>query len=121
MSEPWSIEADSTRPLEFEIAGESPHVFSYRFWYRLPAEKRWTKFAEGHTGVALPDRFTVGPLVPNSEVSYWIGVGGHGNSAYRVHISVRQDGTEVPGGVFRHDGTTTGEGGAVVQNQLLLG
>lgn len=115
-----AVDVDQAQPLHISVAGASPHTFAYRFWQQEPGETGWTKITEGHTADATPDECTTGPLAAGTAISYWIAVSGHPNSAYRVIITLSQNGAAVAGGIITHEGTTSASGGAVVQHQVAL-
>jgi len=115
-----AVDIDQALPLQLSVEAQSPHVFAYRFWYQVPGGTEWVKCGEGHTADNTPDSFSI-PVVPaGTTISYWLAAAGHPSTAYRVQVTMSQDGKPVGTGTMLYEGTTSASGGAVVQGQVAL-
>lgn len=107
-------------PLEINIAGQSPHVFAYRFWHQQPGATTWSMFFEGHTADVTPDFVSAGPFPDATRIAYWIGIAGKPKSVFKVAVMIGQNGAAVVGGADIITAKTSDKGGAVAERKALL-
>lgn len=110
------VENDPNTTLDFHIVEETLHKFRYHMWFAPPGAAEWTSFGEGEG----EGNHKTGPLPDGSQTLVWINVGGKANSNYRIRITISQDGTTVPGGDSTCSGQTSGDGGGVCTDHVLL-
>ncbi len=114
---------DFSKPLTVAISFNSPHAVAYRFWYKKPADAKYTIFATGTDNEATnPSAHThvVGPLPSGSELVYLIRFSGNAYTAYDVELTLSQDGVLLPGYSFSHHNTTDSDGFAQEQHTITL-
>ena len=120
MSLPKPVANDADKPIDINFAGQTPHVFAYRMWYRRPGEESWTKFAEGHTEDDQADHHRTGPHPDGTKIASMVAVGGKKSSLYRFLLIFSQDGQVVQGGIIRESGKTSADGGALKSTRVVL-
>lgn len=108
--------ANST--IDFNIVSNSPHVVAYRVWKKEPNETDWTKIAEGHTADDVPDHQQFGPFPSGATVAYWMAVGGHPNTPYKVATIWGSGGILFQGGHFEETGVVSDAGSRVINRQV---
>ena len=120
MSMPKPVENDSDKPIDINFVGQSPHVFAYRIWYRLPGEDSWTIIGDGDTQDDVPDYHGTGPHIDGTQIAIMVAIGGKKNSMYRYLITFSQDGAIAQGGAIQERGRTSADGGAVRTTKVVL-
>lgn len=120
MSETRPIGNDAGEEMDINFAGQSPHVFAYRMWFRRPGDESWTLFGEGDTSDDVPDHQSTGPHPADTQIIVWTAVGGKPNSNYRFLLTFSQGGAIVTGGVISRSGKTSGDGGGARKTKVIL-
>ena len=115
------LENDPQQTITINLVGQSPHVFVYRFWKKEPTDAKFVVIKDGDTVDAIPDSFTVGPFPDATRIAYWVAIASNKpQSAYRFSVIFVQGGSVPAGGDQIHNGTTSSDGGAVVEHETLL-
>lgn len=114
------VELRSTSKLTIDVVGQSPHAFGYKVWKKEPTDADWQDVTEGQTADDIPDAIDLGPFPTATRLAYWIGVGGHAISYYRVVVSLSQDGHVLRGGMHVVEGRTSTSGAAAQEAEAVL-
>lgn len=117
---PSPLQYDPSKPLGINVVGQSPHVFVYRCWSKVPGTSNWMVLHDGNTVDHVPDFFAVGPFPDGTQIAYWIAGAGKANSVYRVSVIFTQDSKVPVGGTLTHQDKTSKQGGAVVERSVVL-
>lgn len=105
---------NATLPIDINVSGMSPHVISYKLWWR-DTTSDWSVLGEGTTGDQQPDHHRQ-PFKAGAQLFYWVGVGGTATSVYAGIITLSQDGRVLPNGLVSLDGQTNAKGVDVQQD-----
>src|SRR5690349_2897206 len=100
---------DPTRPVTACVHFDSPHSVAYRLFQQVPGGAE----AELGTGSSLdanPSCHTGGPFPSGTKIRWFVLIAGNPSTAYRVRITLEQDGQPIADPV-RLTGTTD-DGGA---------
>ena len=100
---------DPTRPLQVNVANQSPHVVAYKIWVKRP-NTDWADVGEGQTADDKPDFHTTGPCPKGTVLDYWFGIGGNPLTAWSALVTLSQDAHIVEGGLCGETGTTDADG-----------
>lgn len=114
------LPVDDSKPIGINFVGKSPHVFVYRFWKKAPTDTEFVVICDGDTTDNVPDHFDTGPHPKGTRIAYWVAVAGKANSAFRFSVIFAQGGQIPAGGDVEHNGKTSADGGAVVENEVVL-
>jgi hypothetical protein len=120
MAEAKPVANDTSKPIDINFVGQSPHVFVYRLWHKEPGTDDWTKIGEGDTQDDIPDHHQTGPHPDGTQISGWFLAGGKKNSNYKFLVTMSQDGKVMHGGTFSESGKTSSDGGASKKIKAVL-
>jgi len=123
MPGPIEIDTDPTKALEVSVAEQThnPELFAYRLWFKQPNETDWTLLAHGDTRKPPPYHHSPGKaLAKDTKLLLKIALGGHKNSKYHMIVTFLQDGKICPNGIVSEPGTTSGNGSAVIRQEVTL-
>ena len=101
---------DPTRPVTACVHFDSPHSVAFRLFRQVPGGTE-AELATGSSLDANPSCHPGGPFPRGTAVRWFVLVAGNPNTAYRVRITLAQDGEDVVDPV-RLSGTTDGGGAA---------
>lgn len=114
------IRIDPATQLEINVVSRSPHVLGYRVWSRpTNASGAWNQVADGDTSDNIPDNTKI-RVAANTSLTYWFGIGGNPNTHYRALLILSQDGQILNDGTLIEEGTSDGNGFAVVEKRVEL-
>jgi hypothetical protein len=113
------VKASPGVPITVTVVSQSPHVVAYRFWSRQPGQD-WVLVREGDTRDDVPDSFNTEALPKDSELLYWLGIGGNPNTPYRALVTLDQNAKRLEGGTCSEDGNTDGNGYGSAPLHILL-
>lgn len=121
MATATTLENDPQKPLSINLVGRSPHVFVYRFWKKEPTDAKYIVIKDGDTVDTIPDNFTVGGFPDGTRIAYWVAAASDkAKTVYRFSVIFVQDGSVPAGGDMSHEGTTSSQGSAVVEHEVVL-
>ena len=110
---------DPEKSVEIKVTSRSPHVVAYRLWSREP-DGAWRRIGEGHTEDDQPGSHRIDPMPKNSEVAWWLGIGGNPGTSFRALVTLGQDGVLLDGGTCLEEGRTNDEGVAQREGSVIL-
>ncbi|MFL5541173.1 MAG: hypothetical protein ACJ8J0_19455 [Longimicrobiaceae bacterium] len=101
---------DPSRPVTACVHFDSPHSVAYRLFQEPPGGVE-TELATGSSLDANPSCHDGGPFPRGTKVRWFVLIAGNPNTAYRVRITLEQDGRPVVPPIPL-SGTTDGGGAA---------
>lgn len=116
------IDIDPSRKVEVNIAdvSHSPTVFAYRLWFKPPGQSDWQEFAKGDTRTPPPYHHARGGLPNNTKLLLKIALGSRKKADYHMVVTFLQEGVICANGILTEQGTTSGNGSAVIRREVAL-
>jgi hypothetical protein len=115
-----SIAIHHGQPVTVNIVPATDHVVIYKLWTRQSPGDAWKMAGQGTTVHRAPDRHDLGTLDAGASLAYWFGVAGTVGSDFEVRVVFNQGPAAVYDGTLRVQGTTDANGGAVVEDRVVL-
>ena len=115
-----SIAIHHGRPVSVNIVAATDHVVIYKLWTRQSPADAWKMAGQGTTVQTAPDSHDLGTLDSGAALAYWFGVAGTERTEFEVKVVFNQGWGAETDSTLRIQGTTDSNGGAVVEDRVML-
>jgi hypothetical protein len=106
------IVVDSTKAVDIRFDCDTPHVVVYRVWSKqADADAKWIRIVDDELeGDGEAKSHAVPSPAKNSQIAYWLGIGGNAGTTFRIKVAFLQAGIEL--GEFAEEGQINEHGEA---------
>jgi hypothetical protein len=82
------VDSDPSKVTDINVGIDSPHVVTFRIWYRNPEDEKWTRIGEGQTADDSPDYFQTGPLGDETRLAYYLIIVGNAFTSFSATVTL---------------------------------